>query len=87
MDTNFGDRRNNGNRRNDGKNVRNDKRNHQRNSRTNKDNEEQRNVVNKLLEELNDTFVKGVDISKEKLDDDVTGKSESVIEFDSSKLN
>ena len=40
-----------------------------------------------LREELNQAFVKGVDISKEKLDDDEIGRSKLVIEFDSTKLN
>ena len=91
MDRNFRDRRNNGrnfgNRRNDGKNIKNDRRNHERNSKTNKNKEEQRNIVSELWEELNEAFVKGVDISKEKLDDDEIGRSNLVVEFDSIKLN
>ena len=91
MDRNFRDRRNNGrnfkNRRNDGRNVGNDRRNHERNSGTNKDNEEQRNVVSELREELNEAFVKGLDISKDKLYDDEIRKSKLVIKFDSTKLN
>ena len=91
MDENFGDRRNNGrnfgNRRNDGKNIENDRRNHERNSGTNRGNEEQRNLVSELRKELNEAFVKGVDISKEKIDDDEIGRSKSVVESDSTKLN
>ena len=40
-----------------------------------------------LQEEFNEAFVKGIDISKEKLDDDETGRSKPVVEFDSIKLN
>ena len=91
MDINFRDRRNDGRnfgkRRNDGKTIRNDIRNHERNSKTNRDNEEQRNIVSELQEELNEAFVKGVDISKEKLDDDETRRLMLVVEFDSTKLN
>ena len=91
MDKNFRDRRNNGrnfrNKRNNGKNFRNDRRNHERNLRTNKDNEEQRNVVSELWEKLNEAFIKGLDISKEMLDDDEIGRSNLVIKFDSIKLN
>ena len=90
MDRNFRDRRNNGrnfgNKRNDGKNIKNDRRNHERNSRTNKENEEQRNVVTELWEEHNEAFLKGVDISKENLDDYVIGKSKLVIKFDLIKV-
>lgn len=68
-------------------NRRNDRRNHERNSGTRKDNEEQRNIVSELREELNEAFMKGIDISKEKLDDDETGRSKSIFEFDSIKLN
>ena len=84
MDRNFRDRRNNG--RNFG-NRRNNRRIYERNSGTSKDNEEQRNIVSELWEELNEAFVKGVDISKEKLDDDETRRLKSVVEFDSIKLN
>ena len=91
MDRNFGDRRNNGrnfrNRKNYGRNVQNDKRNHERNSRMNKYNKEQRNVVNELREELNEAFVKGLDITEEKLENGETRRSESVVEFDSTNLN
>lgn len=91
MERNFGDRRNNGrkfrNRRNDGRNIGNDRRNHERNSRTNKDSEEQRNMVSEIREELNEVFVKGLDISKEKLYDDEERISKLFVEFDSNKLN
>ena len=91
MEKNFKDRRNNGRnfrtRRNDGRNVKIDKRNHERNSRTNKDNEEQRNVISELQEQLNEVFLKGLVISKEKLEDDEVGRSKLAIEFDSIKLN
>ena len=91
MDRNFGDRSNNGrnfgNRRNDEKNVRNDRKNHERKYRTNKENEEKRNVVSELWEELNEAFLKGLDILKEKLDDDEKGRLKLLIRFDSIKLN
>ena len=87
MDINFRDRRNNGrnfgNKRNDGRNIKNNKRNHERNSRTNKDNEEQRNVVNELQEEINEAFVKGLDISEEKSEDGEIGRFKSAIKIDS----
>ena len=90
MDRNFRDRRNNGrnfkNKRNDGKNIGNGRSNHERNSETNRDNEEHRNVVNELCEQLDEAFVKWVDISKEKLNDDETERSKLVVEFDSIKL-
>ena len=82
MDRNFRDRRNNG--RNFG-NRRNDRRNHERNSGSK--NEEQRKIFSELREELNEAFVKGTYISKEKLDDDEIERSKSVVEFDSIKLN
>ena len=75
------------NRRNDRKNVKNDRRNHKRNSKTNRDNEKHKNIVSELWEELNEAFVKGVDISKEKIDVDETIRSKLVIKFDSIKLN
>lgn len=85
------DRRNHGrkfiNRSNNGKNFKNDRRNHESNSKTKKDNGEQKNVVSELKEELNEPFVKGLDISKENLDDSKIGKSKSTIKFDSTKLN
>ena len=91
MDRKFIDRRNNGrnfeNRRNDGRNIGNDRMNHERNSKTKKDSEEQRNVVSEFWEKLIEEFVKGLDISKEKLEDDETRKQKSVIKFDSIKLN
>ena len=91
MDRNFRDRRNNGrnfgNRSNDGKNIRNDRRNHERNSRMNRDNEEHRNIVSEIWEELNEAFVKGVDTSKENIDDEEIGRSKLVVDFDSMKLN
>ena len=88
MERNFRDRRNNGRKfRNNGRNIKNDRRNHERSSRTNRDNEEHGNIVGELWEELNEAFVKGLDISKEKLDDDEIGRSKSIIEFDSIKLN
>ena len=89
MDRNIRDRRNNGrnfgNIRNDGKNIRNDRRNHERNSGTNRDNEEQRKIMSELWEELNEAFVKGKDISKEKLDDEEIGGLKLVVEFHSIK--
>ena len=42
--------------------------------KTNKDNEEQRNVVSEIREEINEAFVKGLDISKKNLEDDETGR-------------
>ena len=84
MDIKFKDRRNNG--RKFG-NIRNDRRNHERNSKTSKDSEEQREIVNEHWEELNEAFMKGKNISKEKLDDDEIGRSKLVVEFDSIKLN
>ena len=84
MDRNFRDRRNNG--RNFG-NKRNDRKNHEGNSGTRKDNEEKRNIVSELWEELNEAFMKGIDISKEKLDNDEIGRLKSVVELDSIKLN
>ena len=91
MDINFRDRRNKGrnfgNKRNDGRNIKNDRMNHERNSGTNKDNEEQRHVVSELWEELNEAFVKGLDILEEKIEDDEIGRSKSIIKFDSTKLN
>ena len=90
MDKDFRDRRNNGrnfrNKWNDGKNIKNYKRNHERNSKTNRYNEEQRNIVSELQEELNEAFLKGTNISKGKLNDEI-GRSKSVVEFDSIKLN
>lgn len=91
MDRNLGDRRNNRrnfkNRRNDGRNFRNDRRNNERNSKTKKDNEEQRNIVSKLQEELNEAFIKGLNILEEKLEYRETGRSKLAIEFDSTQLN
>ena len=91
MDRNFKDRRKKGrslsDRRNGRKNVRNDRRNHERNFETNRDNKEKRNMVSELWEELNEEFVKGLDVSKEKPDDDEIGRLKSVVEFDSTKLN
>ena len=65
----------------------NDRKNHERNSKTNRDNEKQRNVFIEIWEEINEAFEKGVDISKEKLDDDEMGRSKLVVEFDSTNLN
>ena len=53
----------------------------------NKNNKEQIKIVSELREEHNEAFVKGVDISKQKLDDDEIGRSNLVVEFDSIKLN
>ena len=75
------------NRRNGGRNARNDRSNHESNSKTNKDNEEQKNVVSEFREELNEAFVKGLDISKDKLDDDEIERLKLVIDFDLIKLN
>ena len=69
---------------NNGKNI---GRNRERNSKTNRDDEEKRNIVSELWEEYNQTFEKGVDISKKKIDDDETRRSNSIIDFDSTKLN
>ena len=82
MDINFRERRKNGR---DFKNRRNDRRNHERNTRTN--NEEQRNIVSELQEELNEALMKSKSISKENLDDDEMGRSKSIVEFDSIRLN
>ena len=91
MDRNFGDIRNNGRNfgsiRNDGRNFKIDRRNHKRNSRTSKVNEDQRNEVSELWEELNEAFIKGLDLSEDKLEDGEIGRSKSIIEFDSNKLN
>ena len=76
MDRNFRDRRNNGrnfrNKRNDGRNVRNNRRSHESNFETSKDNEDQRNVVSELREEINEKFVKGLNIFEEKLENGET---------------
>ena len=79
MEGNFGDRRNN---ERNFRNKRNYRRNHEMNSRTNKDNEEQINIVIELREELNEAFVKGKNISKEKLYDDEVGRLKLAVEFD-----
>ena len=52
------------------------------NSRTNKDSEEQRNLVNEIWEQINEEFIKGLDISKDNLDDGDIVRSKSTIEFD-----
>ena len=52
MDRNFKDGRKNGrkfgNKRNDGKNIKNDRRHHERNSRIDKDNEKHKNIISEL---------------------------------------
>ena len=82
MDINFRDRINNGR---NFRNRRNNRRNDERNSRSNS--EEKRNIVSEIWEELNEAFMKGTYISKEKLNDDETKRSNLLVDFDSIKLN